>query len=52
MREKTCRFYDTIEKRGVENKKMKDWDWIIGLLVLVVWLILQFFVFPKIGIPT
>jgi len=31
---------------------MKDWDWIIGLIVLVVWLVLQFLVFPKLGIPT
>lgn len=52
MREKTCCFYDNIEKRGVEEEKMKDWDWIIGLIVLVVWLVLQFLVFPKLGIPT
>ena len=28
------------------------YDWIIGLVVLVVWIILQFVVFPKLGIPT
>lgn len=52
MREKTWSFYGSIEKRGVGEEKMKDWDWIIGLLVLVVWLVLQFLVFPKLGIPT
>jgi len=31
---------------------MKDWDWLIALGVLVVWLVLQFVVFPKLGVPT
>jgi hypothetical protein len=31
---------------------MKDWDWIIGFSVLVVWLVLMLVVFPKLGVPT
>lgn len=30
---------------------MKDWNWLIGLAVLVVWVILLV-VFPKLGVPT
>jgi hypothetical protein len=31
---------------------MKDWDWIIGFVVLIAWLVLALVVFPKLGIPT
>jgi hypothetical protein len=31
---------------------MKEWDWIIGVVLLVVWLVLMLVVFPKLGIPT
>jgi hypothetical protein len=31
---------------------MKDWDWIIGLALLVAWLVLMLVVFPKLGVPT
>ena len=31
---------------------MKDWDWLVVLLIIVVWIVLQFFVFPKLGVPT
>lgn len=31
---------------------MKDWDWLIGLGALAVWLILVLVVFPKLGVPT
>jgi hypothetical protein len=27
-------------------------DWYIGLIFLVVWIVLQFIVFPKMGVPT
>ncbi len=27
-------------------------DWIIVLIVVVVWIVLQFIVFPKMGVPT
>ncbi len=27
-------------------------DWILGLAVLIIWLVLQFIVFPKLGILT
>ena len=27
-------------------------DWLLGLGVLVVWLVLQFLVFPLMGVPT
>jgi hypothetical protein len=31
---------------------MTHWDWIIGLVVLIVWLVLTLVIFPKLGIPT
>lgn len=31
---------------------MKDWDWLIALVILAVWLILMLLVFPKMGVPT
>lgn len=27
-------------------------DWLIILIILVVWLVLQFIVFPKLGVPS
>ena len=27
-------------------------DWLIILIILVVWLVLQFIVFPKFGVPS
>jgi hypothetical protein len=27
-------------------------DWITGLIVLAVWIVLQFIIFRKIGVPT
>ncbi len=27
-------------------------DWIVAIIIIVVWLILQFVIFPKLGIPT
>jgi|YelNatPaOPRAMG01_1025707.scaffolds.fasta_scaffold02653_17 hypothetical protein len=27
-------------------------DWIIVLIIIVIWLVLQFVIFPKIGVPT
>ncbi len=27
-------------------------DWLLGLGVLIVWLVLQFLVFPLMGVPT
>jgi len=27
-------------------------DWLIGLGIFVLWLLIQFFIFPKLGIPT
>jgi hypothetical protein len=35
----------------VLNAIMKDYDWLIILIVIVVWVVLQFFVFPKLGMP-
>jgi len=31
---------------------MKDWDWLVGVIVIVIWLVLQFILFPKLGIPS
>jgi hypothetical protein len=31
---------------------MKDWDWLVVLAVIVVWMLLQFVIFPKLGVPT
>lgn len=31
---------------------MKDWDWLIALVIIAVWLVLMLLVFPKIGVPT
>jgi hypothetical protein len=31
---------------------MKDWDWLVGLVTIVVWLVLMLVVFPKLGVPT
>lgn len=31
---------------------MRDWDWLIALGILVVWMVLQFVVFPKLGVHT
>jgi hypothetical protein len=27
-------------------------DWIVALIIIVVWLVLQFVIFPKLGLPT
>jgi len=27
-------------------------DWIVAIIIIVVWLMLQFVIFPKLGIPT
>jgi len=27
-------------------------EWLIGLIILVVWLVLQFIIFPKLGIQS
>lgn len=27
-------------------------DWIAALIIIVVWLVLQFVIFPKLGLPT
>ena len=27
-------------------------DWMVGLIVVVVWVVLQFIIFPKMGVPT
>jgi hypothetical protein len=27
-------------------------DWLIVLIILIVWLVLQFIVFPKLGVPS
>jgi hypothetical protein len=27
-------------------------DWLIALIILIVWLVLQFIVFPKLGVPS
>ena len=27
-------------------------DWLIALIIIVVWGVLQFIVFPKLGVPT
>jgi hypothetical protein len=35
-----------------ERIMMRDWDWLIGLAVLAVWLVLMLVVFPKLGVPT
>jgi len=29
-----------------------NWDWILGAVVLVVWLVAVLFIFPKMGVPT
>jgi hypothetical protein len=31
---------------------MKDWDWLIGIIVIVIWLVLQLIIFPKLGVPS
>ena len=31
---------------------MKDWDWLVVLGVVVAWVILQYVIFPKLGVPT
>jgi hypothetical protein len=27
-------------------------DWIVAAIIVVVWLVLQFVIFPKLGLPT
>ncbi len=27
-------------------------DWLLGIIVLVVWLVLQLVIFPRMGVPT
>jgi hypothetical protein len=29
-----------------------NWDWILGAVVLVAWLVAVLFIFPKMGVPT
>lgn len=31
---------------------MKDWDWLIALAIIAIWIVLQFVVFPKLGVPS
>jgi hypothetical protein len=39
-------------QQGIAGQEMKDWDWLIAVIILVIWIVLQFIVFPKLGIPS